>query len=340
MYYFKYFRNDSYFEKTIRYNELFFASNSTLNDPMDLWFNPVLWDDIEKWKKLLEHLNYFGIYFSDYITKPQDDNFYIDINKLFCNKNLTQISENKSKIQDMVAKTIATHNLASGQDIDSAASFLIDKFCRLKDEINFLSVSFSKDPFNYLMWSHYANGFKGCLLIYDFEDGTTELKKHINGGDVLKVEMQDATYLDKISQVDLWKLIFNNVIIDNSCFISKNKHWEYERESRLVIFTQVRSAGEILHHEASLIKGIIFGSRCDKDFKERTIKALKDNRSYGEQIDFLSFDSALNDNNEIQIVSGNNHNIKTGRTKKMSHEEVVKWNNKFEYTSNDIQNVT
>lgn len=339
MYYFKYFRNDSYFEKSIRYNELFFASNSTLNDPMDLWFNPVLWDDIEKWKKLLEHLNYFGIYFTDYISKPQNDNFYVDINKLFCNKNLTKIVEDKSKIQSKIAEIIENHNLASGKDIDSAASFLIDKFCRLKDEINFLSVSFSKDPFNYLMWSHYANGFKGCVLIYDFEHGNTELKKHIHGGDVLKVEMQDVTYLDRISQVDLWSLIFNNVFTDSSCFIAKNKHWEYERESRLVIFSHARSAGEILHHEVSLIKGIIFGSRCDIDFKERTIKALNDNRSFGEQIDFLSFDSALNDNNEIQIISGKTHNIKTGRAKKMTCEAVAEWNNKFDYTQNFIDNL-
>ena len=340
MYYFKYFRNDTYFEKSIRYNELFFASNSTLNDPMDLWFNPVLWDDIEKWKKLLEHLNYFGIYFSDYITKPQDDSFYIDINKLFCNQNLMQIVEDKSQIQRDVAKIIETHNLASGQDIDSAASLLIGKFCRLKDEINFLSVSFSKDPFNYLMWSHSANSFKACVLIYDFEHGKTELKKHIYGGDVLKVEMQDVTYLDRVSQVDLWSLIFNNVFTDSSCFISKNKHWEYEKESRLVIFSQTRSAGEILHHEVSLVKGVIFGSRCDVNFKERTIKALHENRSFGEQNDFLSFDSALNNNNEIQIVSGNTHNIKTGRVNKMTREVVAEWNNKFDYTKNIIDNLT
>ena len=190
------------------------------------------------------------------------------------------------------------------------------------------------------MWSHYANGFKGCVLIYDFEHGKTELKKHIYGGDVLKVEMQDVTYLDRVSQVDLWSLIFNNVFTDSSCFISKNKHWEYEKESRLVIFSQTRSAGEILHHEVSLVKGVIFGSRCDVNFKERTIKALHENRSFGEQNDFLSFDSALNNNNEIQIVSGNTHNIKTGRVNKMTREVVAEWNNKFDYTKNIIDNLT
>ncbi|MEA4532834.1 hypothetical protein VBR01_06685, partial [Klebsiella pneumoniae] len=160
MYYFKYFRNDANFDKSIRYNELFFAANSSLNDPMDLWFNPIFWDDIKLWKQFIRRYGNDLFYLTDYISEPKDDDFYISINNLFKGKSLTEVVENRDAYKQNIIDIIKRNELATGTDVTSAASFLMDKFTQTKNDANFISVSFSRDPFNYLMWSHYANGFK------------------------------------------------------------------------------------------------------------------------------------------------------------------------------------
>ncbi|QIX98296.1 DUF2971 domain-containing protein [Cedecea sp. FDAARGOS_727] len=331
MYYFKYFRNDANFDKSIRYNELFFAANSSLNDPMDLWFNPIFWDGIDLWKQFIGSYDNGFVLLMDYISKPQGDDFYISINNLFKGKSLAKIVEDKTIYKRNIIDIIKNNELAKGTDVTSAASLLMDKFIHIKNNTNFISVSFSRDPFNYLMWSHYANGFKGCILIYDFEDNTTKLKTHILGKSEYDVKMMDVRYSNSPEQIDLWKVISENTIDNGNYFFTKNNHWEYEKESRLVLYSPHQSNGEIFHHDPSLVKGVIFGSRCDTYFKERTIRALKENRNISGIEDFLSFDTILNDKNEIELKSGIKQTIKNVFNLPLGKDVIDEWNNSLKF---------
>ena len=53
-FYFKYYRQNLYFEKAIRYDEIYFSSNEELNDPLDLSFTPYFDDNEVAWEKLLQ----------------------------------------------------------------------------------------------------------------------------------------------------------------------------------------------------------------------------------------------------------------------------------------------
>jgi len=50
---FKYYRPNIYFEKAIRYNEIYFSANHELNDPNDLKATYYFEDNPALWKKLL-----------------------------------------------------------------------------------------------------------------------------------------------------------------------------------------------------------------------------------------------------------------------------------------------
>ena len=331
MYYFKYFRNDANFDKSIRYNELFFAANSSLNDPMDLWFNPIFWDDIELWKQFIGRYDNGLVCLMDYISKPKDDDFYISINNLFKGKSLTEVVENGIKYKHNIIDIIKRNELATGTNVTSAASLLMDKFTQIKNDANFISVSFSRDPFNYLMWSHYANGFKGCILIYDFEDNKIKLKTHILEKNEYDVKMMDLRYSSSPEKIDLWKLISKNIIDNSNYFFTKNNHWEYEKESRLVFHSPRKSNGEIFHHNPSLVRGVIFGSRSDTYFKERTINTLKENRRICGIEDFISFDTILNDKNEIELKSGIKHTTKNFFNPPLEKDVIDEWNNQLKF---------
>lgn len=255
----------------------FFAANSSLNDPMDLWFNPIFWDDIELWKQFIGRYDNGFVYLMDYISKPKDDDFYISINNLFKGKSLTEVVENGITYKHNIIDIIKRNELATGTDVTSAASLLMDKFTQIKNDANFISVSFSRDPFNYLMWSHYANGFKGCILIYNFEDNKIKLKTHILEKTEYDIKMMDVRYSNSAEKIYLWKLTSKNIISNGNYFFTKNNHWEYEKESHLVFHSPHKSHGEIFHHNPSLVRGGIFGSRSDAYFKERTIHTLKEN---------------------------------------------------------------
>lgn len=329
MYYFKYFRNDTNFDKSIRYNELYFAANNSLNDPMDLSFNPVFWDNIELWKQFIGRRDNGLVVLMDYISQPNNNEFYHSINNLFRGKDLNQVIDKSNLLLENLKDLIRSNDLATGTDIESAAKMLIDKFIQIKRNNNFLSVSFSRDPFNYLMWSHYANGFKGCILIYEFEKNKSKLKKHILGDEYNDVTMKNVNYSNTTTHPDLWKLISENIIDNNSYFFTKNRHWKYEKESRLVLLSSTPSNGEILHHDSSLVKGVIFGTRRDNKFKTHTIEALKENRRYSGKEDFLSFDTLLNKKNEIEIASGTKHTINNIFDSQMKDDEITYWNSKL-----------
>ena len=88
-------------------------------------------------------------------------------------------------------------------------------------------VSFSKNPYHPLMWSHYTTDGSGFVIGYDSEM-LRELAENANGR-LSKVSYQrDPTGLKKYKE-------FKNIDNINRLLARKSDHWKYEKEWRLIV---------------------------------------------------------------------------------------------------------
>lgn len=121
--------------------------------------------------------------------------------------------------------------------------------------------SFSSVPDDILMWSHYANYHEGfCIKILD-----DETDKFI--GRALEV-----SYSEKYP-------IVNPITDDDSArmeksFLTKAKHWEYEKEWRIIDYEKGPGIQRFPPH---LLVGVIFGCRMSEDH-QRLIRDWCKNR--------------------------------------------------------------
>ncbi|CNG50935.1 DUF2971 domain-containing protein [Yersinia kristensenii] len=311
MYIYKYFRDDVYFDKSIRYNELFFASNSLLNDPLDLLFNPRFWDDEEKWTVLLmtRKKDQF-ISFVDYLNKKVSSDFIPSINSFFRNKYLIDMFNNEEDSRKELRDIIKVYGADDPINVSGAVSYLYSLFENINKR-TFCSVSFSKDPFEYLMWAHYADSFKGCVVVYETNSDSNEieLSEHISGMKPSTAHLINVEYGKFKRQADLFQILNENVF-DSSLFFHKHDSWKYENEVRLVFSTPSKSDGVIFHHNTNLIKAIIFGYRSNKKFKTGVINTLKMNKCQSTDKDFYIFDSKLDNDGGISITTGSHYEQK------------------------------
>jgi hypothetical protein len=77
--------------------------------------------------------------------------------------------------------------------------------------------SFSTDPTNFLLWSHYADGHKGCAIELEIDDDDHRLQKVYYSPFSIVIQSQAETEMNMFH-------LFN----------SKNEEWEYESEYRII----------------------------------------------------------------------------------------------------------
>jgi hypothetical protein len=97
--------------------------------------------------------------------------------------------------------------------------------------------SFTRDPENNLMWSHYADGGKGCLVEFELKPETEYSK--VNYGKTPLIKANQMKSLDP-KEVFLYKL----------------KYWQYEKEFRCILTDQ--------NYLPITVKSVLFGPRSDK----------------------------------------------------------------------------
>lgn len=114
---------------------------------------------------------------------------------------------------------------------------------------DFRVVCFSRDKDNPLMWSHYADGARGCLIELQLLDGQ---------------EVHKVSYLKKPSLTE--RYISREKAAE--ILIYKEKPWKYEGESRCLL----DGNEEFLPVS---IKSITFGSRADKSKVDMLLHILK-----------------------------------------------------------------
>ncbi len=141
---------------------------------------------------------------------------------------------------------------------------------------------FSSDPVNLLMWSHYADGLRGCCLEYDGQCLVTESETTFVA-DVEYVESPPAidTLVYAVTEdlfyyaVDhgyqeyegeAFRIRLNSMM--RGALASKPREWEYERELRLLVHTRQDDKAPIRHkYPVNALKSIIVGERMDDEYR-------------------------------------------------------------------------
>ncbi|MDF3193269.1 DUF2971 domain-containing protein [Pseudomonas sp. 1928-m] len=327
---YKYYRPDFYFEKSLRYDEIFFASNEQLNDPHDLVIKPYFGNNKEAWKSILKSNAPFDTWCLSKIVDIDNDNLTRELNDEFegvvvdDSSSISSVLDNQSASLAQIFEKYLTPQCNAMFKKPEAASaacvqFLKEKLARGWDK-RYYSCSFSKNPLEPQMWAHYGGGFRGCVLIYrGLSDGSINLRNNIYISDSQNFKFADVNYQDKDKLVDILDLNSRVNIIEQN-LLNKSSFWSHEKEMRLLLsesFGSIRvsiasgmpksTKTQIFHHAPDAIEGVIFGSNCSESYKEKITSMLAEKYSFllpAGVPAFLTFDSRLTSQGKVEINYG------------------------------------
>lgn len=340
MHLFKYYRSDFFFEKAIRYNELYFSARAQLNDPNDLNIDYRFDNKLKLW---------------DVLLRSPCDKSYADLSHI--------LNFNNLKIHNGLNRIFRGKKIKSGLEsldnlfdshVDEIRKILYDGMLPL-DEINPMiyenipdphqylvtlcensikerlyrkivpavySVSFSSNALDRMMWAHYAAGFSGCVVIYEtqafsFEDMTysgMQVRENLLSPHRFNFPVKPIKYSNQVKEVSLLDPSANV----EDLFLTKNRFWKYESEYRMFIPEANagigserhsegrvnRNVGHIFHHDTNAIKGVIFGPKMSSMEKENIWNCIKSNMENSNSKICYFFDSELSASGKITISKG------------------------------------
>ena len=123
-------------------------------------------------------------------------------------------------------------------------------------------LSLSKNMYNTLLWSHYADGYKGICIELEIDESVLDVHK-INYNDFNVMPTRDYRGLNgekEVTSVYDWAL---------SALRGKYSQWEYEDEYRIISDSRYLEKG-------FKITAIYFGVRTSETYKELIKKILPD----------------------------------------------------------------
>ena len=336
--YFKYYRQNLYFEKAIRYDEIYFSSNEELNDPLDLAFTPYFDDNEVAWEKLLQVKPKVEMLNIALYLDTTSHELASELNSIFKGSTLAyqqtikSLIDSKNKelkrifikhINNAIESEYTSDKNSNFSNFDTEAKaemcilFLTEILSRGWSK-KFYSCSFSKNALEPKMWAHYADGFKGCVIIYESDENSSiKLKPHFSSIEYLPYVFSKVQYTNIEKKLSILKYMLNNNIV-SSPLLTKNSFWSYEQEYRLLLSEEfnsihlaqmdkmptTNSRERIFYHLQESIIGIIFGARCSNDYKDKIRAILGEKRSYIKPKGFYSFDTELTTDGKVVIKSG------------------------------------
>lgn len=322
---FKYYRPNSYFEKAIRYNELYFSANNELNDPHDLKASFFFEDDEQLWAALLSLQPDPDTWNLDYFLDTQDNGLISALNKLFAGVSFDSIAgslyteiENRSKALLKIFENnikpgfvhpenkIFPDNYSDNQKAELCKIWLSALLARAVDHV-FYSVSFTDSALNPMMWAHYADGFKGCVVIYNGSpQSSIGLRHNLLDNELIPFGFSKVNYIDGDKKIPVLECAIRGKAKAQEAILQKNAFWHYESEHRLLsaersnpVFETINKSKKtsqrdrILHHQTNDILGVIFGPRCDERVKKKVDLTLLDNRRRSGNKPFYLLDTQL-----------------------------------------------
>lgn len=169
--------------------------------------------------------------------------------------------------------------------VDSKAIEVIESFySEHKADCKILSLSVARDHHEYpiplnnmLMWSHYANGFKGFCVEYDFD----KLKSSIESENNIELASSPVKYSTDGNLPIIKMKTFMQSAIDDSrdasleileAFTKKEQSWEYENEVRFI-----SNLGGKLYYKPECINAIYISEKAPNWLKNNLLSnvALK-----------------------------------------------------------------
>lgn len=313
-------------QKSVLYDEMYFASTEELNDPIDMRSHFVFSGDSKKnWSKVLdvvwgEHCVSLN---SEMISSYLSDLCPIDYFELINRK--TEIKEHIFKLCFESGKLNLNFTGRVFQLINKFISFI-----ELYQPNTGYSVSLSKVNNETLMWSHYASSHKGFCLIFktiNNEISQCEERKkssiEVSNGHSTTIpenfSVSEITYNNQVSPIDAFTVFpaaCSTLVVsshDDRIKYHENKRrhlttksecWDYEQEVRLLIESPSRYiSGEgilkpykrLFHYDFSQVVGVIFGARIPESEKEAlkhilTEKLKKESLNAGSAENKILFD--------------------------------------------------
>lgn len=340
MIFYKFFRPGENLNKALRYNEIYFSSNNQLNDPNDLKATYFLEDDSELWQQLLYLDMPYGEKQLSTFLKLDDGVLAIGLNEIFknikidatasaLNKLFTDQSERLNSLLKSQMKDLSEINnmwYSGEKDPLTAMSLTCAQgikellFSGLKTEV--FSVSFTTKILEPMMWAHYADGFKGCAIIYYNKDGKLPLCKNIYGSldnsNYGLFPLEDVTYQDGEKIIPLLECAVGTEDKIQKAFLTKNSFWRYEHEVRAFTFRKQRLLfaavadkiklpeyeERVFHVNPNSVLGVVFGPAFDESKKYKVEFTLREWKEKACEAPFLLFETRLRDDGTIKIIKG------------------------------------
>lgn len=340
MYLFKYYRQDFFFEKAIRYNELYFSARAQLNDPNDLNIDYRFDNKLKLWDVLLRSPCDKSYADLSHILDLSNLNIHRGLNRIFRGKKInsglealdnlfdSHVDEIRKIIYDgMLPINEINHTIYA--NISDPQQYLVT-LCEnsIKERLYrkivpaVFSVSFSTKALDRMMWAHYAAGFSGCVVIYETQDFNIDgipytglqVRDNLLSPHKFNFPVKPITYSNQAKEVSLLDPKANVTEL----FLTKNRFWKYESEYRMFIPEANagignerhaqgrvnRNVGHIFHHDTSAIKGIIFGPKMCEQKKEDIWNCIRANMEHSNSKICYFFDAELLSSGKITISKG------------------------------------
>jgi hypothetical protein len=219
------------------------------------------------------------------ITNSQRINFLKKFHNI--ETELNHITE--QKVQELYLSYLKKGSNQFEHYVDGKARSILNTFFNeFRDETHICSFSkkISNDnhkfpfPLNSMMlWSHYANGFKGYCVEYGFDELMTSINQ-INDIDIVSHPVK-YSQTGKLPLISL-KTVLDDIINDTKmtsldilkAFCTKEQTWFYENEIRLLSMKRGK-----IHYNSKCINAIYLSEKISDDLSEKIINIVKNFQS-------------------------------------------------------------
>jgi len=351
--------------KELMYDELYFASQAELNDPVDMLANFKFFSgERELWQKTV-----FQITGNERVAELAAT--YLDS---ICPISYQELLSSYEKHGQAMITSIAA-SLGTRENFSSLLVSLYNSLQKLLEVYRpntGYSVSFAKANDEMLMWSHYAGSHKGCCFIFRPVNNaihqchlrsrdSIKVTKHFSCGMPLELGLKNINYssdIDAMSGFTLFPSAYTGLKFESEDLrlkfhsdkekqlLIKNPCWKYEEEVRLLLHQPSRWVdGEsefspfqrVFHYDSSQLVCVIFGasmSNVDKANIKEILDMKLDSRRVSERkgkqyiFDFLYQQASICPSSrkvQIQNLELVSHGARYTPQSSKFNEHYIKW---------------
>ncbi len=134
--------------------------------------------------------------------------------------------------------------------------------------------SFSREPLNIVMWSHYAHKHEGLCIGFDGNKLEDFCNSYLQKNNV-NIQLHEVEYVDTFPYLDRANMKDEEFIFKS--LITMSNHWEYEKEWRLIALSKDYSNHSVIIDEDIICK-VILGCNMSTKNIEDIINLLKGKR--------------------------------------------------------------